>query len=239
MRDGHGRWLPSRWEELMSLTIKAIDSISEPDREPPNWTFGGGTSLAIDLDHRVSYDIDAFMESAKAVHDLVPIRNLVTREICTNTETGSLDFRFPGNYLKLMVSGLGEIDFLGAYPLLDKPTTDFDFHGRTITRELPREVLAKKLYYRGTHFKARDIFDLAALYRIVPEELDHVRHSPFFTDDVYERVRLRITSRLPAFAEEVAEEVNPTETGLELLPDACELALEAIDYMQSRPIPAY
>src|SRR5262245_42008160 len=113
----------------MSFTLEAIDSIST-EGKVPEWTFSGETSLALDLQHRVSYDIDAFMDSAKAIRELVPIRNDVTRAICWNPETQRPEFHWPGRYLKLLVHKKGEIDFLGAPTLLDDPTNPFEIFGR-------------------------------------------------------------------------------------------------------------
>jgi Nucleotidyl transferase AbiEii toxin, Type IV TA system len=160
VRDGSGRGLPSQWQKLMSLTLEAIDSVSSGDNAP-EWTFGGGTSLAIDLGHRISYDIDAFMDSAKLIHALAPNRNEVTRSICWNDATGRPDYQWPGHYLKLFVAGVGEIDFLSSVLLTDNAVVPFEFGGRTISRERPAEVMAKKLHHRGSTFKARDVFDLA------------------------------------------------------------------------------
>jgi len=219
----------------MDLSLRAVDSVTtDPDR-PPDWTFGGGTSLAIDLGHRVSYDIDAFVDSAKIIHRLVPVENTVTRMICWNPETERADFRYSGHYLKLIVKGVGEIDFLNASPLLEEATTPFEYKGRAIARERPAEVIAKKIYYRGSLFKGRDVFDLAGTFIAIPNELAHASQSPFLTPDVFARVRLRIEARIKAFKDEVKEEVNPTKFGNSYIHDACSLALEALDFMENRP----
>jgi hypothetical protein len=237
MRDGYGRWLPSQWQYLMELTLKALDSVTPDDEPAPSWTFGGGTSLAIDLGHRISYDVDAFLDSARVIQNLVPVRNAVTRAICWNEETQRADYQYPGKYLKLIVKGVGEIDFLGTSPLVEDSTTLFEFQGRTIVRELPSEIICKKIYYRGSMFKARDVFDLAGTYLALPDELLTAASSPFLTSEVYDRVQLRIETRTRAFEEEILEEVNPTEFGRSYMLDACELVLEALDFMRNGPKP--
>lgn len=220
------------------MTLESMDSVAQEGGSSPSWTFGGGTSLAIDLGHRVSYDIDAFVDSARLIQSLVPVRNAVTRAICWNDETGRADYQYPGHYLKLIVRGVGEIDFLGAYPLLDDAVVPFDFEGRTISRERPAEVIAKKIYHRGSSFKARDVFDLAGTYLALQDELSEITSSPFVTAEVFGRVRYRIEMRRAAFEEEIFEEVNPTEFGESYLGDACDLALEALDFMENGPRPA-
>jgi hypothetical protein len=51
----------------MDLALRAVHSVTTDGEPAPIWTFGGGTSLAIDLGHLVSYDIDAFLDSAKII----------------------------------------------------------------------------------------------------------------------------------------------------------------------------
>jgi len=237
MRDGYGRWLPSQWQELMRLTLQSIDSITKHDEPAPAWTLGGGTSLAIDLGHRISYDIDAFLDSAKSIQNLVPVRNTATRAICWNDVTQRPDYQYPGHYLKLIIKGVGEIDFLTAAPLLENASTIFEFEGRAICRERPSEVIAKKIFHRGSTFKSRDVFDLAGLYIALPDELTAAAASPFLTSQIYSRVRLRMETRLRALEEEMAEEVNPTEFGRSYMGDACRIAFEALDFLESRPQP--
>lgn len=233
MRDGSGTWLPSQWQRLMDLTLQAFDSVVPEGGPAPSWTFGGGTSLAIDLQHRISYDLDAFVDSARVIQSLVPVRNETTRRICWNSETGRADFNYPGHYLKLIVKGVGEIDFLGASTILADATAPFLFEGRTISRERPAEVIAKKIYHRGATFKSRDLFDLAGTYLVQSDELAHAAASPFLTPDVYARLRLRIETRKDALKEEMHEEVNPTPFGQSYIHRSFDLATEALDFMQS------
>lgn len=43
-----------------------------------DWSFGGGTRLALLLDHRVSYDLDLFVTDAQAIGYLSPRLNDAT-----------------------------------------------------------------------------------------------------------------------------------------------------------------
>jgi hypothetical protein len=217
---------------LMALTLKAVDSVTTADQPPPAWTFGGGTALAIDIGHRLSYDIDAFMDSALIIQKLVPIGNPVTKAICWNDQTARPDYQYPGHYLKLIVKDVGEIDFLGAALLLENATTAFEFEGRTIKRERPAEIIAKKIYHRGSTFKSRDVFDLAGAYLALPAELAVAAASPFLTPEIYGRVKLRIEMRRSALALDMAGDVNPTDFGRSYVDDACAIALEALDFME-------
>lgn len=233
MRDGHGRWLPSQWQKLMSLTLRAVDSVELESDVRPGWTFGGGTALALDLNHRISYDIDIFLDSAKVIQNLVPVRNSVTKEICWSERAGQAQYQYPGHYLKLIVEGAGEIDFLAASALLSDATRPLPFEGRIILRERPAEIIAKKIYYRGATCKARDLFDLAGLFLTMPDELVAASASAFLAPDVYSRMRFRIMSRQSRFDEEIRDEVNATDFGASYLPNTCNLALEALALMES------
>lgn len=235
MRDGYGKWLPSQWQKLMELRLQAIDSVSADNERPPCWTFGGETSLAIDLEHRIGYDIDAIIDSARIIKQLVPVNNPITRDICWDAERQAANYRYSGHYLKLVSTDIGEIDFLTAPTIIDGSTTEFSFNGHIIDRERPCEVIAKRIYYRGTTFKSRDVFDLAGTFLVMPDELSEAARSPFMTSEVYDRARLRIGIKMDAFKEDMSDQVNPTEFGRSYMENACELVLEALDFMRHRP----
>jgi hypothetical protein len=222
----------------MKSTLAALGSVKVDGDLPPHWTFGGGASLALDLGHRVGYDIDALVDSARVIQSLVPVRNEVTRSTCWNDKTQRADFLYLGHCLKLISKGMGEIRFLHASPILEDATRPFDFDGRVILRERPAEIIAKKILHRGSSFEARDVFDLAGTYVALREELAEVSSSPFMTSDAFDRVRLRIENRHAAFEEEIDGEVNPTEFGRSYLGDACEIALEALVFMDGRRQPS-
>jgi hypothetical protein len=109
MKNGSGRWLPSRWEDLLLKALIALDSL-EGGAGP--WTFGDGTALAQILDHRISYDVDIFLDSSTALRNLAPNTNPVTKSLCDS-------WQWPGKYLKLILRDVGEIDFLNAPSYID------------------------------------------------------------------------------------------------------------------------
>lgn len=121
------------------------------------WTFGGGTALAVQLDHRISYDIDIFLESSRHLRSLTPARNEAMRAFL-----GGHRYQWPGHYLKLELDG-GEIDFISSAPVTDlapQPLAVGD--GTTVQMEPKLEIAAKKAFYRASDFKTRDVFDFAA-----------------------------------------------------------------------------
>src|SRR3546814_5482440 len=72
---GSTRWPTSDWQGLLRDAIRLLDTL----KEPPKWTFGGGTALAVFYEHRISYDVDIFLSNAEAVTDLSPARNPATK----------------------------------------------------------------------------------------------------------------------------------------------------------------
>ncbi len=120
------------------------------DLETP-WTLGGGTGLFLSLNHRVSYDIDIFLEDP---------RGLKTIAGDPRTKRISSDWQFPGNYLKL-IRQEGEIDFILAAAISENCFFGYNFEGKEINVETPAEIIAKKIRYRGSNFTIRDVFDFA------------------------------------------------------------------------------
>ena len=57
----------------------------------------------------------------------------------------------------------GEIDFVASAPLTEEPAVSEQLFGHDILVENSSEIVAKKVWYRGEQFTARDIFDLAAV----------------------------------------------------------------------------
>src|SRR3546814_11003843 len=78
-------WPASSWQGLLRDAIRLLDTL----KEPPTWTFGGGTALAVFYEHRISYDIDIFLPNADAVSDLSPARNPATTPARTSVVQGN------------------------------------------------------------------------------------------------------------------------------------------------------
>jgi hypothetical protein len=170
------------------------------------WALGGGTALALRIDHRISYDIDIFLEDAGHLKRLSPRTNKAARAITERWQE-------PGHYLKLE-HDRGAIDFVVAARQTEFQPWRYDFKGRSIPVEPPAEVLAKKLQYRGSQFVPRDIFDLLATLRFDPESVaSAARAVPEGARRAADRIR-RIEKRYRAT---IRDEVNPTSRGAEIL----------------------
>lgn len=144
------------WEILFRDAVSLIRQTGVID----HWTFGGGTALMIQIDHRVSHDIDIFL------HD---------PQLLAYLDLGTHDYRLdnlPSGYhsdgarfSKIAFEGIGEIDFIVGAEMTDDPYLSMDVLGIDTKVERVAEIIAKKVHYRGRSIKPRDIFDIAAAAR--------------------------------------------------------------------------
>jgi Nucleotidyl transferase AbiEii toxin, Type IV TA system len=197
---GSRKWPTSDWPVLLRNAIGLIDTL---EVDAP-WSFGGGTALAAHYGHRVSYDVDIFFANADAATELSPNQNPKTKALLAGRK-----YEFPGNYLKLKL-GEGEIDFIVGSRRTADPTRDWIFEGRTIQIETPWEIAVKKLFYRPSTFKVRDIFDLAAII-----DHDGQRLDPFISvvADKLDKAIDRISAIAPSYEKLASHEINMTERG--------------------------
>lgn len=149
---------PSEWPVLFDLAISILDHAEKSLGFIPHWSFGGGTALMLQIDHRESHDIDLFLDDPQ----ILPFLNPETQDISLERRPDSYDGDGAG-VLKLAYTELGEIDFICAPSIVDSPTTPSDVRGRAVALETPAEIVAKKVYFRGWNFQPRDMFDLAAV----------------------------------------------------------------------------
>ncbi|WP_193371538.1 nucleotidyl transferase AbiEii/AbiGii toxin family protein [Pelagibius marinus] len=189
---------------MLHDAIALLDTLTET----PKWTFGGGTALAVFYEHRVSYDIDIFVSDAEAVTALSPSKNPTTKELL-----GEHSYQFPGHYLKLELEQ-GEIDFIVGGRRTDEPTQPWEFEGRTILIDTPWEAAIKKIFYRPSHFKVRDVFDLAA---VIDHDGERLRSCLPDVEDKLGKLLDRIDALSSSYETLVAEDVNPTERGQKYL----------------------
>ena len=199
---GSQRWPTTAWRTLLELALTALDELG------PNvpWTLGGGTALALKLHHRISYDADIFLANADHLAALSPTRNQAAARITDRWQE-------LGHYLKLERPE-GEIDFIVAARQTKLTPWLYSLNSRDIPVEDPAEILAKKLKYRGSRLLPRDIFDLLAARQYNPATVAIACAAvPRSVRRAADRIR-RIAKR---YRETVADEVNPTAAGVEIL----------------------
>lgn len=112
----------------------------------------------LQIDHRESHDIDLFLDDPQVMPFLNP-----------GTQGYSLDHS-PSGYegdgshvLKLTFGDVGEIDFICCASITEHPANKAIVRGRNVLLETPAEIVAKKIYYRGSRLQPRDMFDLTAV----------------------------------------------------------------------------
>src|SRR5437588_10092051 len=134
-----------------------IRQVNSEQKLIDHWTFGGGTAMMLQIDHRESHDVDIFLQDPQLLSFLDPQKR---------------DFRFEirpayynsdgSGFLKIVFTDIGEIDFIVGQAKTVEPTILRVIEGeRTLLETIP-EIIAKKIVHRGLSIKPRDIFDIAA-----------------------------------------------------------------------------
>jgi len=150
---------------------------------------GGGTALMIHSGHRLSKDIDVFIDDPQYIALLSPRLGGEDIWSCEAYDEA-------GHYLKLIYPE-GEIDFIVAGSITDLPveskTVDMSevrpSASHTINVEHPVEIALKKLNYRGSMLKIRDIFDLVVVDSSFSELLrDNLRYVAHLKQGILERL---------------------------------------------------
>jgi len=113
--------------------------------------------MMLQIGHRQSEDIDIFLHDPQLLSYLDPKLHDFKFGIVPS------DYQGDGSrFLKLSFDQIGEIDFIVSAPLTSEPSTRRKIEGEDVDVETVAEIITKKVHFRGTHIKPRDIFDIAA-----------------------------------------------------------------------------
>src|SRR5687768_4059032 len=197
---GSRKWRTSAWHGLLRDAIMLLDTLNAPLR----WSFGGGTSLAVFYDHRISYDVDIFVPGSDTLTELSPARNPATKALLAGR-----GYQFPGNYLKLQMED-GEIDFIVGGRRTSDPVQPWKFEHRTIEIDTPWETAIKKMFYRPSTFKVRDAFDLAA---VIDRHGAQLGAHLGAVEDRLDRLIDRLDALSAVYRSTAIDDVNVTEAG--------------------------
>ncbi len=131
------------------------------DYEVTDWSFGGGTALSYCYyQHRMSYDIDIFLEDFSAITILLDNKDEIARNLgipISLVKSSSSNLTF---ILKENDEGL-KLDFLYGTALTSTPYCSKTIFGfQNITLQTPMEILARKLKHRET-VTIRDFVDFS------------------------------------------------------------------------------
>ena len=151
------------WEVLFRHALELIEDARGRQIPVNRWTFGGGTVLMRRHRHRLSKDVDIFIDDPQFLGYLTPRLSPVAEALTT-------DYAEDANFVKLRFPE-GEVDFVVAAALTSTPTYEEDILGTPFRVEYTGEIIAKKVWYRGAEFTARDIFDFAMVAEREPDVL--------------------------------------------------------------------
>jgi len=145
------------WYQLFRIAYDLIQQVNSEQLIIDDWTLGGGTAMMLQIDHRESQDIDIFLSDPQVLPFLDPQK----RDF--HLRVPPIAYRGDGvQFLKLAFGALGNIDFIVAPALTRSSTTETTVDGKSVSLETVPEIITKKIFYRGSNPKPRDIFDVAA-----------------------------------------------------------------------------
>lgn len=160
---------PGAWRSLLASALRLTDHL-ERVIQNPLWTFGGGTVLMLRLDHRHSKDIDLFVPDPQYLGHVTPRLSDAAEQLTDRYVEAA-------SFVKLLLPG-GEIDIVVGESLTGTPWVPVPYGSRILRLETNAEIIAKRLYHRGDHGKARDLFDLCAVIEADPASIDEM--APWF-----------------------------------------------------------
>ena len=182
------------WEQLLHRLLDGLDHIRLAGQPVPDWVLGGGTALMLRTGHRTSKDIDTFIDDPQYLSFLSP-------RLGGESIWGCDAFDESPHHLKLVFPE-GEIDFIVAAAITGLPAeqkavgvSPGEREPVVIAIEHPVETALKKLHYRGSMLKVRDIFDIAVVDALFPQALQ---------ENLYRvaHVKLEVLARLAGISDQ-------------------------------------
>lgn len=160
MAETHNR-RPSEWERLFVIALDLLDQVHAHAGDYEfGWSFGGGTEMMIQIGHRESHDIDIFIDDAQILGFLDPAR------VDLHFKQEPADYRGDGGrHQQFAFADIGEVDFIASGHLTSTPFVIKRIEGWDVNLETIPEIIAKKVFHRGSEITARDVFDIAAAAR--------------------------------------------------------------------------
>lgn len=179
---------PGVWTTLFPHALTLMAHL-ESQVSKPLWTFGGATVLKLRIGHRQSKDIELFVPDPQSQY-----LGYINPRLSEVAEEISSDYEENAEFIKLFLP-TGEIDIFVGTALTDQPFDVVSYAGRNIKVETCAEIIAKKMWHRDNHAKARDLYDLCAVADAEPEAIDLagpflVRHGAVFLAQLQERAEL-------------------------------------------------
>jgi hypothetical protein len=148
---------PPNWARLFRIARALILQVNSDHSVIDHWTFGGGTAMMLQIDHRESHDVDIFLSDPQLLAFLDPQKRDFQFEIQPAGYEGD-----GSSFQRFAFKNVGEIDFIVGHVMTTSPTIQAVIEDEAILLETIPEIITKKIYYRGSSIKPRDIFDIAA-----------------------------------------------------------------------------
>jgi predicted nucleotidyltransferase component of viral defense system len=149
------------WKSVLKSAFDIFDDLERRDFGTPPFTLGGGTVLMFSYKHRLSKDVDFFGYDAQWLNILSPRLNDKTASLAS-------DYVEQSNSIKIIMPH-GDIDFVISPDVTTDPKRrTVSVLQRTIALDPNAEILAKKLFYRASGFKPRDVYDMSAAIDLEP-----------------------------------------------------------------------
>ncbi|CAA0090025.1 Uncharacterised protein [Starkeya nomas] len=213
---------PSEWQRLFAIASDLIRQVKVAtggyDFE---WSFGGGTAMMIQIGHRESHDVDLFINDPQLLGFLDPSRSGLSFSVVPTAYEGD-----GARFQKFAFDQLGEIDFIVASALTAVPTVTQLVEGQPVQLETIPEIIAKKIVYRGTVARTRDIFDLAAASREHRSEVISALQA--FPEQVA-ATRQRLAALNPEFVARTISQLMIKPAYESIGPDSLAIATDLLD----------
>jgi len=209
-----------QWLELARYAYAVIDDAVRKSGINYVPRIGGGSMLLRRYRHRKSKDLDLFVTDARFLRFLSPRNNDAADDLFP-------DYGEQVNVVRLIYD-IREVDFILAPPVcLDDDVEKAEIRGRDVLVERPREILAKKIAYRGHEFQPRDVFDFAAIIAAEEEEVAQAYQALSSTHIM--DLKQRLDGVNEEFLQDITNKVEPYPEFEHLLKDAFPMVYSLVE----------
>jgi hypothetical protein len=195
-----------KWLELLDPAIEMFADL-ERKRGAVDFTVGGWTMLMRRYRHRKSHDLDLFVQDVSIIRALSPRANELTESLFPDYQEEAAAIKF--------TLGTADIDVIAA-PRLTKPAFRVrKIAGRMLRIEEPREILAKKLLYRGRRLTLRDLFDVGVVAGTDPKQLSGM--AAVLGPRGLDNIERRLNEIGSSYERDIAERIETLPAGVPFL----------------------
>ncbi|MTK63551.1 MAG: nucleotidyl transferase AbiEii/AbiGii toxin family protein, partial [Methanobacterium sp.] len=188
------------WKSLLRPVYAVIDEVVKEHGVEFPIQIGGGSMLLRRYRHRKSKDLDLFVLDVRLARWCSPRFSDTAADLFPDYGEDAVATK--------LILGMQEIDIITAAPIvLEDDCEKAMLEGREVLVERPREILAKKVVYRGRLFQPRDVFDLACGAEVDPDEVAAVL--PWLTVTHVADLEARLNEIEPVLAAELAGKGAP------------------------------